>query len=131
MRQVGHEDSRTTLEVYAQVQQRLSRKQVHQAFDDLLASAGETADVPTDGREKMSRSTIASSSQRTEIGDDEGAEMPRGPREVVHKRKLVAPRMTLSQISHSKSPANARLLEVELGGLEPPTSWVRSRRSPN
>jgi hypothetical protein len=21
--------------------------------------------------------------------------------------------------------------EVELGGLEPPTSWVRSRRSPN
>ena len=27
MRQVGHEDSRTTLEVYAQVQQRLSRKQ--------------------------------------------------------------------------------------------------------
>ena len=29
MRQVGHEDSRTTLEVYAQVQRRLSRKQVH------------------------------------------------------------------------------------------------------
>jgi hypothetical protein len=51
--------------------------------------------------------------------------------EVVHKRKLVAPRMTLSQINYSKSPANARLLVVELGGLEPPTSWVRSRRSPN
>ena len=80
MRQVGHEDSRTTLEVYAQVQQRLSRKQVHQAFDDLLASAGETADVPPDGREKMSRSTIASSPQRAEIGEDEGPEVPRGPR---------------------------------------------------
>jgi hypothetical protein len=71
MRRVGHEDSRTTLEVYARVQQRLSRKQVHQAFDDLLASAGETADVPTDGREKMSRSTIASSPQCAEIGEDE------------------------------------------------------------
>lgn len=80
MRQVGHEDSRTTLEVYAQVQQRLSRKQVHQAFDDLLASAGEAADVPTEGREIMSRSTVPSSPQRAEIGDAEGAEVPGGPR---------------------------------------------------
>ena len=79
MRQVGHEDSRTTLEVYAQVQQRLSRKQVHQAFDDLLASAGEAADVPTDGREKMTPSTFPSSPQPAEIGHGEGAEMPRGP----------------------------------------------------
>src|SRR5436305_7444406 len=51
--------------------------------------------------------------------------------EVVHKRKLVAPRMTLSQISQNESPASARLFVMELGGLEPPTSWVRSRRSPN
>ncbi len=80
MRQVGHEDSRTTLEVYAQVQQRLSRRQVHQAFDDLLASAGEVADVPTEGREKMSRSTFPSSPQRAETGDGEGAEIPSGPR---------------------------------------------------
>jgi len=80
MRQVGHEDSRTTLEVYAQVQQRLSRKQVHQAFDDLLASAGEAADVPTEGREKMSPSTLPSSRYGAEIGDGEGAEAPRGPR---------------------------------------------------
>ena len=80
MRQVGHEDSRTTLEVYAQVQHRLSRKQVHQAFDDLLASAGEAADVPTGAREKMSPSTFASSPQLAEIGDGEGAEVPRGPR---------------------------------------------------
>ena len=80
MRQVGHEDSRTTLEVYAQVQQRLSRKQVHQAFDDLLASAGEATDVPTEGREKMSGSTIESRPQRAEMGDHEGAEVARGPR---------------------------------------------------
>ena len=63
MREAGYQDSRTTLEVYAQVQQRLSRKQVHQAFDDLLASAGEAADVPTERREKMSPSTFPSSPQ--------------------------------------------------------------------
>jgi hypothetical protein len=40
MRQVGHHDSRTTLEIYAQVQQRLARTEVHQAFDDLFANAG-------------------------------------------------------------------------------------------
>lgn len=52
MRQVGHEDSRTTLEVYAQVQQRLSRRQVHQAFDDLLTGVGEIGRVPTEGHER-------------------------------------------------------------------------------
>jgi hypothetical protein len=46
--------------------------------------------------------------------------------EVVHKRQVVAPRMTLSQISQNESPASARLLEMELAGLEPATSWVRS-----
>jgi hypothetical protein len=30
-----------------------------------------------------------------------------------------------------KGPALQDLLLMELGGLEPPTSWVRSRRSPN
>lgn len=80
MRQVGHEDSRTTLEVYAHVQQRLSRRQVHQAFDDLLANAVEAAAVPTEGRENMSRSTIASSPQPAGIGDVEGAEGTAGPR---------------------------------------------------
>jgi len=80
MRQVGHEDSRTTLEVYAQVQQRLSRKQVHQAFDDLLASTGEAMNIPTERREKMSRSTLASSLGDAEIGGAEGQDASRGPR---------------------------------------------------
>lgn len=80
MRQVGHEDSRTTLEVYAQVQQRLSRAQVHQAFDDLLATAGKVTNVPTDGREKMSQSTIPSSLDVAENGDFGGPEGRRGPR---------------------------------------------------
>ena len=33
--------------------------------------------------------------------------------------------------SNEGTPADAGVLRVELGGLEPPTSWVRSRRSPN
>ncbi len=80
MRQVGHEDSRTTLEVYAQVQQRLNRDQVHQAFDDLLASAGEQAEVPTEGREKMSSSTVSASFGDAEFSVTEGSEDTRGPR---------------------------------------------------
>jgi integrase len=54
MRQVGHEDSRTTLEVYAQVQQRLSRSRIHEAFDELPADVGGLGQVPTERREKMS-----------------------------------------------------------------------------
>lgn len=79
MRPVGHEDSRPTLEVYAQVQQRLSRRKVHQAFDDLLASAGEAADVPTAAREKMPPAALAPSPQPAEIGSDEGDATPHGP----------------------------------------------------
>ena len=40
MDQAGHLDSKSTLEIYAQVQKRVSRKKVHLAFDELLASAG-------------------------------------------------------------------------------------------
>jgi integrase len=82
MSQVGHADSRTTLEIYAQVQKRLSRRQVHRAFDDLLASAGRSAiDVPTGADGKMSQLT----SDATAFGDAEEASpdrstSSRGPR---------------------------------------------------
>ena len=39
MDQVGHADSKTTLEIYAQVQKRASRRNVHAAFDRLLNGA--------------------------------------------------------------------------------------------
>jgi integrase len=39
MDQVGHADSKTTLEIYAQVQKRVSRTNVHAAFDELLNGA--------------------------------------------------------------------------------------------
>ena len=55
MSQVGHVDSRTTLEMYAQVQKRLSRKQVH-GRSTTSWPRREATEVPTDGRDKMSRS---------------------------------------------------------------------------
>lgn len=39
MDQVGHADSKTTLEIYAQAQKRISRRNVHAAFDRLLTGA--------------------------------------------------------------------------------------------
>ena len=39
MDQVGHADSKTTLEIYAQVQKRVSRKNVQAAFDRLFTDA--------------------------------------------------------------------------------------------
>jgi hypothetical protein len=80
MSHVGHADSRTTLEIYAQVQKRLSRKQVHRAFDDLLASAGSGAvEVPTNAGDKMSQLTddAFGEAETTSSGGPTG---PRGPR---------------------------------------------------
>lgn len=39
MDQVGHAASKTTLEIYAQAQKRVSRKNGHAAFDELLNGA--------------------------------------------------------------------------------------------
>ena len=39
MDHVGHADSKTTLEIYAQVQKRVSRMNIHAAFDRLLTGA--------------------------------------------------------------------------------------------
>jgi integrase len=56
MDQVGHEDSKTTLEIYAQVQKRVSRPQVKRAFEELLArtDVGELG-APADTPSKVSR----------------------------------------------------------------------------
>jgi hypothetical protein len=43
----------------------------------------------------------------------------------VHNRRLIVPDVSGS------GGGRAIRSKVELGGLEPPTSWVRSRRSPN
>lgn len=77
MDQVGHDDSKTTLEIYAQVQKRLSRRHVKRAFEELLADSDISAGaIPADPRDKMS-----DRAQRTsETLRPRAAEVPGGPR---------------------------------------------------
>lgn len=66
MDQVGHEDSKTTLEIYAHVQKRLSRPQVKRAFEALLAGTDlGSPDIPAKAREKMSCQTSESAKKRS------------------------------------------------------------------
>ena len=136
MGQVGHADSRTTLEIYAQVQKRLSRRKVHRAFDDLLANAGSgRREVPTDGRDKMSRLAVPTSFGDAETGSPGHPGAPRGPRkwstEVVHGSQLDAPEDDSQLRQKQQSPAKRGPLSVEPAGIEPATSCLQSRRSPN
>ncbi len=80
MSQVGHADSRTTLEVYAQVQKRLSRTTVQRAFDDLLSTAGTGQEIPTEGCDKMSRLEVPASFGEAGTGSPEPSKSTRGPR---------------------------------------------------
>lgn len=59
MDQVGHQDSKTTLEICALVQKRLSSPETKRRFEELLAGSdfGDPG-VPAEGREQMSRQTI-------------------------------------------------------------------------
>jgi integrase len=77
MNQVGHDDSKTTLEIYAQVQKRLSRRHVKRAFEELLADTKiSPGAIPADPRDKMS-----DWAQRTsETAPRRAAEEPGGPR---------------------------------------------------
>ncbi|MGI8558856.1 MAG: hypothetical protein ACR2ND_11215 [Solirubrobacteraceae bacterium] len=61
MDQVGHEDSKTTLEIYAQVQKRVSRPQAKRAFEELLARSDlGVSGVPAELSEKTSHQTAES-----------------------------------------------------------------------
>jgi hypothetical protein len=57
-----------------------------------------------------------------------------------HENKTITPlcpgtrsaqRMTIGRRTRTKPQHVQGFCAMELGGLEPPTSWVRSRRSPN
>ena len=59
MSQVGHEDSKTTLEIYAHVQKRISRTQVKRSFEALLAvDAKDDSAVPAEPCAKLSRKPV-------------------------------------------------------------------------
>ncbi len=76
MDQVGHEDSKTTLEIYALVQKRLSRPEVKRRFEELLAGSdfGDPG-FPAEGRGKMFRQTARSPKK----GSRKTAKVARGP----------------------------------------------------
>lgn len=58
MDQVGHEDAKTTVEIHAYVQKRVSRPQVKRAFEELLARTDVGGPgVPAEAREKTSHQT--------------------------------------------------------------------------
>ncbi len=100
MDQVGHEDSRTTLEIYAHVQKRVSRPQVKRAFEELLArtDVGELG-VPAEAREKMSPQPPNGRSKP-----------PGGPPDyrVVHTRTIDPPRMTSTSLITRDKPRISR-----------------------
>ena len=59
MSQVGHKDSKTTLEIYAHVQNRINRTQVKRSFEALLAaSAKDDSAVPAEPCAKLSRKPV-------------------------------------------------------------------------
>ncbi len=65
MDQVGHEDSKTTLEIYATVQKRLNRPQVKRAFEDLLARSDLSRHgVPAEARANMSGRSVGGAKNR-------------------------------------------------------------------
>jgi hypothetical protein len=54
-------------------------REVHRAFDDLLASAGQEVKVPTGRGDKMPHSIVTSSFSERDRGDAEVTEVPGGP----------------------------------------------------
>jgi integrase len=78
MDQVGHEDSKTTLEIYAMVQKRLSRPRVKRAFEALLAETNlRNHDMQGETRVKTSRRTSKGGKKQTRSQ----VKMSRGPQE--------------------------------------------------
>jgi hypothetical protein len=69
MAQVGHGDSKVTLEIYAQVLKRRDREQIGRAFDHLLVG-GRSVAPPTTAR--ASRRPISRSNAGKRLGRNPG-----------------------------------------------------------
>ncbi|MGZ6724699.1 MAG: tyrosine-type recombinase/integrase, partial [Solirubrobacteraceae bacterium] len=129
MAQVGHGDSKVTLEIYAQVLKRRDREQVGRAFDHLLVGGGRASRTPRRGlrgarsvapRQPRDAPAIPAESviQSTDRAKDRA------------KTTESRPPACGDRSPETKKPSRLQgFLGMELGGLEPPTSWVRSRRT--
>ncbi len=122
MSQVGHADSKMTLDVYAQLEQRVDRSH-GTSFDALIRGARKESDHLSG--ELSARSDELPDGQlcadRNRFGTTNGTKTALNGSRKRSKRLREKP----------KTRMNAGDSAVELAGLEPATSWVRSRRSPN
>jgi integrase len=119
MSQVGHADSKMTLDVYAQLEQRVDRSH-GTSFDALIRGARGQAHAPGDQQAEASGNESARI-DRHRFGTGNGTKQTKSSKRTRVRRPSERP----------KSGACADNSSMELGGLEPPTSWVRSRRSPS
>ena len=130
MAQVGHGDSKVTLEIYAQVLKRRDREQIGRAFDHLLVGGGGGEPrTPRASRRPISRARRPRDWPQSRLSRSIRAEI--GPKTGPKPQNPTAPHPARRCPATTRTPALAGVLAMELGGLEPPTSWVRSRRSPN
>jgi integrase len=111
MDQVGHADSKMTLDVYAQMQQRAKRDNGAK-FDKLIRGAREQADEPAEDLARINCDRFRTSN-RTKEAKKEPRERP---------GRLGAKAKTRRFAGHSP---------MEPTGIEPVTSCLQSRRSPS
>jgi integrase len=111
MDQVGHADSKMTLDVYAQMQQRAKRDNGAK-FDKLIRGAREQTNQPTEDLTRADRHRFRTTNRTKEA---------KSPSERRAKRAVKSPK-TRRFAGHSS---------MEPTGIEPVTSCLQSRRSPS
>jgi hypothetical protein len=105
MDQVGHEDSKTTLEIYARVQKRVSRPQVKRAFEELL-SRTDVGELGVPGR--GSREDVPPNRRTGAVSPQAVTETAAWSTRVVHKRRINPPRMTSNSLIARKKASISR-----------------------
>jgi len=119
MGQVGHADSKMTLDVYAQLEQRVDRSH-GTSFDALIRGArGDGGEQHRGGAEEPDEPSVRD--DRNRFGTANGTKRPTSSTPTPSRRPREEP----------KNGSNTGDSPMELARLELATSWVRSRRSPN
>lgn len=105
MNQVGHKDSAMTLEVYAQLQQRIKRDN-GAAFDKLVADAREQLYGPTVEPFSPANSPVERDQPETEPVQAPVSESPAKPQNPHEQRAWLALALMLAQRHSNESPAD-------------------------
>jgi hypothetical protein len=121
MDQVGHEDSKPTLEIYAHVQKRLTRPQVKRAFEALLAGKDlGSPDIPAEAR----RRCPVKPPEARKSAPMERSKRPVGPNSGPQPQYQLPEDDVKTPSSQAKSPGFPGLFGMGTAGLEPATSRV-------